>query len=194
MATQGWLHERTERGGRAAKRERQEAIRDLVTRQPVSSQQELVERLAERGFGVTQATVSRDIAELGLVKVARAERHVYTAPEDLGLEPATDMPLLRLLGDLPVTVRRSGLTLLLITRPGMASALSQAIDESTFQYQEGTLAGENTVLVLFADEDRLHRWQATFDRLRESSATATRGRPMMHDAPATMHDTSPRSR
>lgn len=194
MTTEGWLHAPTERGGRVAKRDRQQAIRDLVTRQPVSSQQELVERLAERGFEVTQATVSRDIAELGLVKVARADRHVYTAPEDLAQEPATDMPLLRLLGDLPITVRRSGLTLLLITRPGMASALSQAIDESTFQEQEGTLAGENTVLVLFADEERLHRWRTTFDRLRGSSTTAVRAGPMILDAPATMHDTSPRPR
>jgi len=73
------------------------------------------------------------------------------APEHLGQPPATDATLLRLLSDLPITVRRSGLTLLLITRPGMASALSQAIDESTFQLQEGTLAGENTVLVVARD-------------------------------------------
>ena len=80
--------------------------------------------------------------------------------------PATDATLLRLLADLPITVRRSGLTLLLITRPGMASALSQAIDESTFQFQEGTLAGQNTVLVLFADESALDRWRLTFERMR----------------------------
>ena len=50
----------------------------------------------------------------------------------------------------------------------MASALSQAIDESTFQLQEGTLAGENTVLVLFADESALDRWRLTFERMRAS--------------------------
>jgi len=194
MTTQGWLHERTERGGRATKRGRQQAIRDLVSRHPVSSQQELVELLAERGIDVTQATVSRDIAELGLVKVARADRHVYTTPEDLAQEAATDTPLLRLVADLPITVRRSGLTLLLITSPGMASALSQAIDESTFQYQEGTLAGENTVLVLFADDERLQRWHATFDRVRDAAATANVARPMMHHAPSPIHDISPRVR
>ena len=127
-----------------------------------------MELLADRGFAVTQATVSRDIAELGLVKVNRADGHVYTAPEDLTQPLATDVTLLRLLADLPITVRRSGLTLLLITRPGMASALSQAIDESTFQFQEGTLAGENTVLVLFADETALERWRQTFERMRAS--------------------------
>jgi transcriptional regulator of arginine metabolism len=152
--------------GRGSKRDRQHIVRELVAHQPISSQQDLVELLAARGYAVTQATVSRDIAELGLVKVARSDGHVYATPEDLAQPAATDAPLLRLLGDLPITVRRSGLTLLLITRPGMASALSQAIDESTFQYQEGTLAGENTVLVLFADDASLERWRTTFERLR----------------------------
>lgn len=156
---------------REAKRERLAAISELVNRHPVSSQQELVDLLAARGHRVTQATVSRDIAELGLAKVARADRHVYASPEDLAVvATASDVPLRRLLHDLPVTVRRSGLTLLLITSAGMASALSQAIDESTLQDQEGTLAGENTVLVLFADEERLLRWQATLERLRPETA------------------------
>lgn len=171
VATQTIMHAPRQRTGRASKRDRQQAVRDLVSRTPVSSQQELVELLAELGFAVTQATISRDIAELGLVKVSRADRHVYASPEDLA-QPATDAPLQRLLADLPVSVRRSGLTLLLITRPGMASALSQAIDESTFQIQEGTLAGENTVLVLFADEPRLERWRSTFERLRGAHTTS----------------------
>jgi transcriptional regulator of arginine metabolism len=157
---------------REAKRERLAAISELVTRHPISSQQELVDLLAGRGFHVTQATVSRDIAELGLAKVARADRHVYASPEDLALvATATDVPLRRLMGDLPVVIRRSGLTLLLITSPGMASALSQAIDESTLQDQEGTLAGENTVLVLFADEERLLRWKATLERFRPDAGS-----------------------
>jgi transcriptional regulator of arginine metabolism len=174
MVTQTWAPATGERGGRGSKRDRQYAVRDLVTHHPISSQQELVELLAGRGFSVTQATVSRDIAELGLVKVVRADRHVYAAPEDLA-QPATDATLVRLLADLPITVRRSGLTLLLITRPGMASALSQAIDESTFQFQEGTLAGENTVLVLFADDDALDRWRVTFERVRASVGARVAG-------------------
>jgi transcriptional regulator of arginine metabolism len=157
---------------RESKRERQSAMRELVARQPVSSQQELVELLAARGIRVTQATVSRDIAELGLAKVARADRHVYASPEDLALAAtASDVPLRRLLGDLPLVVRRSGLTLLLITSPGMASALSQAIDQSTLTDQEGTLAGENTVLVLFADEERLLRWKSTLERFRPDAVS-----------------------
>ena len=150
---------------REAKRDRQRAMRELVARAPVSSQEEFVELLGERGFKVTQATVSRDIAELGLVKVVRADRHVYASPEDLAAPPV----------DLPFTVRRSGLILLVISTPGMANALAQAIDESSLDEQEGTLAGDNTVLVLFADEERLLRFQAKLERIRAVALTLRGG-------------------
>jgi transcriptional regulator of arginine metabolism len=141
---------------------------ELVSHYPITSQQEFVDLLAARGFAVTQATVSRDIAELGLVKVARADRHVYAVPHDLGptIRAASDERLRRILADYPVQVRRSGLILLLLSVPGSAAAISQAIDDSTFDEQEGTLAGDDTVLVLFADEGRLERWRARFETLR----------------------------
>jgi transcriptional regulator of arginine metabolism len=150
------------------KRERQRAIRELVAREPIGSQGELVARLAERGFPATQATVSRDVSELGLVKVARGDRHVYVSPADLATPApaATDERLRRILGDIPVTVGRSGLILVLTGTPGTASIVAQAIDESTLTDQEGTLAGDNTVLVLFADDSRLERWLARFRQLQ----------------------------
>lgn len=152
---------------RSAKRDRQRAIRELVARFPIASQQEFTQLLGERGFEVTQATVSRDIAELGLVKVVRTDRHVYASPEDLAPPPVqSDESLGRLLNDLPVTVRRSGLILLLVSSPGSAQAIAQAIDESNLREQEGTLAGDNTVLVLFADEKRLLQWQQKLARIR----------------------------
>src|SRR5258708_19054386 len=77
------------------KRERQRSIRELVARQPVGSQEELAEQLRARGFAVTQATVSRDIAELGLVKVARGDRHVYVSPADLAAPPTPSVEHLR---------------------------------------------------------------------------------------------------
>jgi transcriptional regulator of arginine metabolism len=144
---------------RAAKRERQRTMRDLVSRRPVSNQHEFVDLLAERGIDVTQATVSRDITELGLVKVSRAGRHVYAFPEDIASPPrVSDETLRRVLRDMPVTVGRSGLVLLLVSGPGSAQAIAEAIDRSSLAEQEGTLAGENTVLVLFRDEQRLERW------------------------------------
>ncbi|HEY6058838.1 MAG TPA: hypothetical protein VIV06_12465 [Candidatus Limnocylindrales bacterium] len=154
------------------KQERQRAIRELVARMPVGSQEELVAALAERGFAVTQATVSRDVAELGLVKVTRGERHVYIAPEDLaasgpsGGSSASGTPsderLRRILSDVPVRVRRSGLILLVVGTPGTASVVAQAIDDSSLDEQEGTLAGDDTTLVLFASEARLELWLSRF--------------------------------
>ena len=64
---------------------RQRAIRQLVASRPVGSQRELVDALVKQGFDVTQATVSRDISELGLLKAPRADGHVYLAPEDVAL-------------------------------------------------------------------------------------------------------------
>jgi len=166
--------------GGGSKRERQRTIRELVTTGAIGSQQELVDRLTARGFAVTQATISRDIGELGLVKVPRAEGHVYVVPESLATgngparatSPRSDERLRRILGDIPVTIGRSGLTLLVTGSPGTASVIAQAIDESSLTEQEGTLAGDNTLLVLFADEDRLVRWRERFDEIRFSALEA----------------------
>ena len=67
--------------GHDLKAQRQRAIRDLVTARPIGSQREVVDALGAQGFEVTQATVSRDITELGLVKAPGADGHVYVTPE-----------------------------------------------------------------------------------------------------------------
>jgi transcriptional regulator of arginine metabolism len=159
--------------GHELKRLRQRAIRQLVLERPVSSQREVVDALNEQGFEVTQATVSRDITELGLHKAARAEGHVYVVPDEASnATPASDVRLRRILADIPLRIGRSGLTLVLTGTPGTASVIAQAIDESTLRDQEGTLAGDNTLLVLFADERRLERWLDRFERLSLLGPTA----------------------
>jgi transcriptional regulator of arginine metabolism len=165
-----------------SKRERQRTIREVVMTEPIGSQQELADRLTARGFAVTQATVSRDIGELGLVKVPRADGHVYVVPESLSptsgsatvaARPApSDERLRRILADIPVTIGRSALILLVTGSPGTASVIAQAIDESSLTEQEGTLAGDNTLLVLFADEARLLRWRERFDEIRSTALEA----------------------
>ena len=161
--------------GQELKRLRQRAIRQLIASRPVGSQRELVDALIDQGFDVTQATVSRDITELGLLKAPRTDGHVYMSPEDVAARPVTPAPtagaddrLRRILADVPVTVGRSGLILVLTGTPGTASVVAQAIDELTLREQEGTLAGDNTLLVLFADEARLERWLARFEAIARS--------------------------
>ncbi len=169
--------------GQDLKRLRQRAIRQLIASRPVGSQREIVDALLAQGFEVTQATVSRDITELGLMKAPRADGHIYVAPEDVAsAAPAarSDDRLQRILGDVPVSVGRSGLILVLTGTPGTASVIGQAIDESSLREQEGTLAGDNTLLVLFADESRLERWLARFHAiaaLAAASAVATDRNP-----------------
>jgi transcriptional regulator of arginine metabolism len=166
-----------------SKRDRQRLILEVVADESIGSQGELVARLNARGHAVTQATVSRDIAELGLVKAPRAAGHVYVTPESLGsgaattpgpapATPRSDERLRRILADIPVTIGRSGLILLVTGSPGTASVIAQAIDESSLTEQEGTLAGDNTLLVLFADEPHLLAWRDRFDRIRSSAQEA----------------------
>lgn len=146
------------------KRDRHAAIRRLVAEHSIGSQGELVAGLSSLGFEVTQATVSRDIAELGLAKVMRGERSIYVLPESLGgvHRPPNDERLRRILLDIPVSIARSGLILVLTGQPGTANVIAQAIDESTLTEQVGTLAGDNTLIVLFPDEPALFRWLDKF--------------------------------
>ncbi|HEX5826592.1 MAG TPA: hypothetical protein VFY23_03670 [Candidatus Limnocylindrales bacterium] len=152
----------------ASRRERHAAIRRVIAERQLGSQGELVEALHALGFDVTQATVSRDIAELGLAKVMRGDRSVYVNPESLGAaaRPPSDERLRRILSDIPVTIGRSGLILVLTGQPGTASVIAQAIDESTLTDQVGTVAGDNTLIVLFADERALIRWLTRFEVLQ----------------------------
>lgn len=133
----------------------------------MENQQQLADLVTARGYRVTQTTISRDIAALGLAKVFRDGLHVYAAPGNLRPPATDDAMLLRVLRDVPVEIRRSGLILLLVSTPGSASIVAEAIDRSALEGPEGTVAGDNTVLVLFADAPRLNRWRGQLEGLRE---------------------------
>ena len=97
--------------GHDAKALRQRAIRDLIAARPIGSQGQLVEARGEQGFAVTQATVSRDITELGLIMARGAGGQVYVAPESVASPTAmspSDERLERILADIPVASGRSG--------------------------------------------------------------------------------------
>jgi transcriptional regulator of arginine metabolism len=125
--------------------ERHAAILRLVREQPLSTQTELADALRREGHEVVQTTVSRDIHELGLIKVrAAGGRLVYAFPEDGGYsEELSDA-----LGRWTLTVEPSGNLVVVTTPYGYASALAQAIDVSRHPHVAGTIAGENTVLLV----------------------------------------------
>jgi transcriptional regulator of arginine metabolism len=110
----------------------------------------------------------------------RGERSVYVLPEAVAMpRPANDERLRRILADIPVTVGRSGLVLVLNGTPGTANVIAQAIEESTLDGFVGTVAGDNTLIVLFPDEPSLDGWLERFDALN----TAAQGAAQLTEAP-----------
>lgn len=147
-----------------SRRERHGAILRLIAEQPISTQTQLAKALHDAGYDVVQTTVSRDVHELGLVKVRDASgRLVYAQPG------AADHGRLAALASAfdrwALTCESSGNIVLVLTPPGYASPLAQAIDEALHPHVLGTIAGENTVLLVarepvtgaqLADELRTH--------------------------------------
>lgn len=137
---------------------RQRAIRDLVGARPIRTQQELAAALRERGIRATQATVSRDVAELGLVKAGRSGSAAYAVPARfVEAEQGGEDRLRRLLRDLPIEIRESGQLLILKTLPGSAHPIAAAIDRARWPEVAGSIAGDDTVFVAAADKAAVRR-------------------------------------
>lgn len=138
---------------RAARHHR---VADLLDRHAVASQGELLTLLAQDGISVTQATLSRDLVELGAVKVRQGRSLVYAVPAQGG--DATPRPaqeahevagrLARLCEELLVSARHTGNQVVLRTPPGAAQYLASAIDRSDSPDVLGTIAGDDTILVI----------------------------------------------
>ena len=131
---------------------RQARIVGILSSASISSQSELAARLADEGIDVTQATLSRDLEELGAVKLRGADGGVgvYIVPEDgspvRGVSGGTTR-LSRLLGELLVSADASANLAVLRTPPGAADYLASAIDRAALPYVVGTIAGDDTVFV-----------------------------------------------
>ena len=137
---------------------RQRAIRDLVEQRPIRTQQELAAALRERGFRATQATVSRDVAELGLGKASREGRAAYVLPQRLrDSEISGEDRLRRLLVDVPVEFRVADLLLVIKTLPGSAHAVAAALDRTRWPEIVGSIAGDDTVFVATGDRSSVRR-------------------------------------
>ena len=160
---------------------RQQRITDLLGRHEVRSQTELAELLAESGVSVTQATLSRDLVELDAVKVrVPSGALVYAVPAEggdrtprAGVESvASETRLARLLGELMVSVDSSANMVILRTPPGAAQFLASAFDRAELGGILGTIAGDDTVLVISRSADG---GQALADRFL-TLANPTHGR------------------
>ena len=141
---------------------RHHRILELVASEPMVTQDEMVRRLTQQGLKVTQATLSRDIKELGLVKSADG----YAAPGTTA--EATPTPSLsHLLREFVVDVRQAQNLLVLKTPPGSAQPVARALDAEKWPELVGTIAGDDTIVVISSDTKRCRQLGK---RIREQMA------------------------
>ncbi len=134
---------------------RQDAIREIVREQDVRTQCMLVDELRERGFDCTQATVSRDIAEMGLRKLPEG---MYVLAEDLHLQ--------RMVSELVIGVSRTENLVIVKAQPGTASGIAAAIDAAELPDVLGSLAGNDTILVIAQTPEDGERFEGMISKLR----------------------------
>lgn len=137
------------------RQERQEAIRTIVRTERVRTQRALVDLLLASGFVCTQATVSRDITEMGLRKLPEG---VYVLAEDLHLQ--------RMVSDLVVGVKSTGNLVLVKAQSGTAPGVAAALDAAELSGILGSVSGDDTILVITEGEDSAESLVETLDKFR----------------------------
>lgn len=134
---------------------RQEAIRTIVRRERVRTQRDMVGYLKAEGFDCTQATVSRDIAEMGLKKLPEG---VYVLAEDIHLQ--------RMISELVESVVRSQQLVLVKTTAGGGQGVAAALDAAALEDILGSIAGDDTILIVTEDEGSAQQVLESIDKFR----------------------------
>jgi transcriptional regulator of arginine metabolism len=151
----------------SAKQHRQQTITRLIGQHAVASQPQLLELLEGEGLATTQATVSRDLDELGVIKVrAPGGQSVYALPAIETDRIAPFDQLRRVLGEWVADVSSSGNLVVLRTPPGCAHVVASALDRSAIDGLLGTVAGDDTLICVAAETQAAEGGAALADRLR----------------------------
>ncbi|OCS90898.1 transcriptional regulator AhrC/ArgR [Caryophanon latum] len=128
-------------------------IRDIIAKNDIETQDDLVYQLKAAGYNVTQATVSRDIKELHLVKVPLADgRYKYSLPADQRFNPI--QKLHRALADAFISIDGASHFLVMKAIPGNANAIAALIDQLDWDEILGTISGDDTILIMCRSEDK----------------------------------------
>jgi transcriptional regulator of arginine metabolism len=134
------------------KGQRHVRIREIITSHEIDTQDELVERLRNQGYNVTQATVSRDIKELHLVKVPLQDgRYKYSLPSDQKFNPLNKLK--RTLKDSFISIDYTDHLIVMKTMPGNANAVGALIDNLDWEEIMGTICGDDTILIICRSRD-----------------------------------------
>ena len=131
---------------------RQVAILDIIEKQDIVTQEDLAEALRQRGIGVTQATVSRDIKELRLLKVLSANGVYKYATADKAEHGLSDR-LIRMLTDSVLSISSANNLIVIKTLSGSANVAAEALDSLHWPEVLGTLAGDNTILMIIRSNE-----------------------------------------
>ncbi len=127
--------------------ERQRAIVDMLREGPARTQDEVAGKLAEAGYGVTQAVVARDLEQIGAVKVKREGKLGYALPERLGERNWAADRLTRIFAEWVQSVDTSGNMVVVRTPPGSAHLVGLAVDQAKFPEVVGTIAGDDALFI-----------------------------------------------
>jgi len=147
-----------------AKERRRQTIAELIRRGALASQDELGERLADLGFAVTQATISRDLEQIGAVKVRRAGQLGYALPDQVA--PTGAPRLAAVLGDFARSIETASNLVVIKTPPGSAHLIGVALDQSDLSEIVGTICGDDTVFVACASALAATKLRAKLDSAR----------------------------
>jgi transcriptional regulator of arginine metabolism len=134
-----------------ARARRQKTIAEILRSGTVASQEEVTDKLASLGFAVTQATVSRDLDQLGAVKVKRGGVLTYALPDQIGDSDWAASRLQRILSEWVQSVETAGNLIVLKTPPGSAHLVALAIDQSNLPEIAGTISGDDTLFLAVRD-------------------------------------------
>jgi transcriptional regulator of arginine metabolism len=135
--------------------ERYAAIREIVRARHIRTQRDLVEELREKGFACTQATVSRDVTDMGLRKLPEG---VYMLAEDIHLQ--------RMISEMVRRVSLAGNLVVIKTTTGTAQGVAAALDGADLPAVLGSIAGDDTILAITQDEAQAQAFEATINKLR----------------------------
>jgi transcriptional regulator of arginine metabolism len=146
---------------------RQKAIADLIRAEPLGSQEEVTARLGAIGYSVTQATVSRDLDQMGAVKVKRGGSLSYALPDQLGDNDWAAQRLQRILREWVLSVEAAGNLLVIRTPPGSAHLVGLALDQARLEEVAGTISGDDTLFVALRDGVEAGFMAARFRKLSQ---------------------------
>ncbi len=152
-----------------ARANRQLKILDIISKHDVDTQEELVDYLRSEGFAVTQATVSRDIKEMGIIKTLSSDgRHYKYAAQQTKEATAADK-FLSMFKNTVISIKSSGNLIVLKTEAGSAGPAAELIDKLSYDEVLGVIAGDNTIFVALDGLDHVDTIRRRLEDLLEAN-------------------------